>query len=252
MMKNETLPIAALTPHQKNYRIHTREQLGQLIASLSRFGQVRSIIVQAKAEQGYTIIAGHGVVEAAKMLGWETIKADIVDPFWTENDVRAYLIADNRTANSAKEDEYILLDLLQEQKDLAIDLSSLGLYEGELDDLTAKLQPPTLDQLAETYGNEPKEEDFWPVVKVKVPPAIKERYDAIVPAGRDETKKFTHLLDLAEQKEQVALEQDNGMLHIPVSANTKRLYKKLLERAEGPGEKEQFAYLLAQIEGVLV
>jgi len=250
--RHRTIAIDLLDPHPKNYRIHTKQQLGQLQSALIRFGQVRSIVVQEKSDGRYLIVAGHGIVEAAKLLSWSQIKADVIDTEWSSEEIKAYLIADNRTSNAAKDDEYILLDLLQEQNALGIDLNSLGLYEGELDDLIAKLQPPTLDQLAETYGNEPKEEDFWPVVKVKVPPAIKERYDAITPQVRDETQKFTHLLDLAEEKEKTAFENDIGMLHIPASSTTQRLYRKLLEKAEGAGEKEQFAYLLKQIDGVLV
>lgn len=44
---NRIVDVASLTPHPRNYNAHSDGQIGDLRASLKRFGQVRSIVVQA-------------------------------------------------------------------------------------------------------------------------------------------------------------------------------------------------------------
>ena len=94
----------------------------------------------------------------------------------------------------------MLAALLQEQVDAGYDLLTLGSDEAELHDLLAKLEPPTLDALTDTYGDEPDDDTFWPVVRVKVPPEIKERFDSLMEQapGDSEHVKLAHLLDAVD------------------------------------------------------
>lgn len=65
----EVVAIADLKPHPGNYRIHPADQLEHIAQSLREHGQYRNVVVA----KDLTILAGHGVVEAATGLGWKKI-----------------------------------------------------------------------------------------------------------------------------------------------------------------------------------
>ena len=58
-----------LRPWARNARTHSKKQLKQIAASISRFGFNNPVLISDDNE----IIAGHGRVEAAKQLGWKTV-----------------------------------------------------------------------------------------------------------------------------------------------------------------------------------
>lgn len=249
-IRHASLSLSTVYPHPRNYRIHTEKQLAQLQKSLLQFGQVRSIVVQDRDDGTYLTVAGHGVAEAARGLNWNTIAADIIPSSWTEREIEGYLIADNQHSKQAKDDEYILAELLQEQKNAEVDFESLGFYDEALDDLLAKITPPTLDELAEKYGDDPKEETFWPVIKVKVPPDLKERFDGVASVKKgDDIQKMEHIVSLAE-KAQTSEQPSQGTSRILlfVSQETVRRYQTLLSRFEGNNEAERFEQMLSLVE----
>lgn len=61
----ETVPLDGLAAHPRNYRRHPDDQLAHLERSIREHGFYRNVIV---AKDG-TILAGHGVVEAASRAG---------------------------------------------------------------------------------------------------------------------------------------------------------------------------------------
>lgn len=61
----EYLPVDYLTPYAKNARTHSEDQVAQIAGSMTEFGFVNPILID---ETG-GIIAGHGRLMAAKMLG---------------------------------------------------------------------------------------------------------------------------------------------------------------------------------------
>ncbi len=122
---NAIIPIARLTAHPDNYRMHPEAQITALVASLTRFGQGRSIVCQDGPEH-LLIVAGHGVVEAARRLDWQELRADILPADWTPAQVKGYLIADNALSEQAEDDTDVLARLLQEQQNAGFDLASLG------------------------------------------------------------------------------------------------------------------------------
>lgn len=71
------IPLNTLTPHPANYNRHSPEQIARLVESRRRFGQTKEIVVWAPdpASPIRYIIAGHGLVEAARSLGWPTLRA---------------------------------------------------------------------------------------------------------------------------------------------------------------------------------
>jgi len=131
--------VDALTPHDRNYRRHPESQIGRLSSSLTRFSQVRSIVVQQGADGRYLIVAGHGVVEAARRNGLTELHADVIPATWTAQQVAGYLISDNETARGADDDLTLLAEMLQEQVNAGESLEALGYNTSELDALLMQL-----------------------------------------------------------------------------------------------------------------
>jgi ParB-like chromosome segregation protein Spo0J len=129
------IALDELTPHPRNYKKHPASQVEKLAASLQSFGQPRTIAVWRG-----TILAGHGVTQAAQHLGWQQIRASIVPDSWTEARAQAYVVADNETQRGAEIDEVELAALLDEAR-LEIDLEAMGFDEAAFDALLAGLTP---------------------------------------------------------------------------------------------------------------
>jgi ParB-like chromosome segregation protein Spo0J len=140
LKQNRIVALAQLAPHPRNYKQHPKAQIDNLVLSLQRFGQGRSIVVQDGPEK-LVIVAGHGIVEAATVLKWRELRADILPADWSPEQITGYLIADNLHAQTAADDDTLLAHLLQEQQDAGFDLASLG-----SDD-------ETLRQMLETLGD---------------------------------------------------------------------------------------------------
>ena len=98
----------ALTPYKANPRTHTKRQIGQIAESIRVFGFTNPVLVDAENQ----IIAGHGRVEAAKLLGIEKVPTIRLDRL-TKEQIRAYVIADNKLAENAGWDRSILAIELQ-------------------------------------------------------------------------------------------------------------------------------------------
>lgn len=105
-MQTQRVKIETLTLDPANVRRHPAKNLDSIKASLTRFGQQRPVLVNAKG----IIIAGNGTVMAAKALGWDHI--NIVRTELEGSEATAYAIADNRTAELAEWDEEALAQQL--------------------------------------------------------------------------------------------------------------------------------------------
>lgn len=135
---NQMVRIADLTPHPKNYNRHPTEQIRRIGLSLSEFGQARSIVVWRNF-----IVAGHGVVEAATNIGWETLRADVLPDEYPEERVLAYVVADNELGRLADPDYVQLVAILEETAGYDADLLlAMGYDESEYADLLAAFQIP--------------------------------------------------------------------------------------------------------------
>jgi DNA modification methylase len=89
------LAVADLTADPKNMRTHGDANVRAISASLERWGQQRPILIDA----AHTVRCGNGTLQAAKALGWTHI--DCVVTNLTGAELKAYAIADNRTAELA-------------------------------------------------------------------------------------------------------------------------------------------------------
>ena len=92
-----------LKPRARNPRTHTPRQIKQIAASIKEFGFISPVLI----DSSNGIIAGHGRVEAAKLMGMSDIPTVRVDHL-TPAQIRAYVIADNRLAEKAGWDRELL------------------------------------------------------------------------------------------------------------------------------------------------
>ena len=111
--KVERRPVSGLTPYAKNARTHSDEQVAQIAASIEQWGWTIPVLVD---EDG-GIIAGHGRILAAEKLGIAEVPV-MVAAGWSEEQKRAYVLADNKLAENAGWDSALL-----EQDDFRFDLS---------------------------------------------------------------------------------------------------------------------------------
>lgn len=154
LKQNRIVAIEKLKPHPRNYRQHPPSQVAKLVASLSRFGQGRSIVCQDGPE-GYLIVAGHGIVEAAKKLNYTELRADILPANWTSDQIDGYLVADNLHSQDATDDEAMLAEILEEQQDAGYDLASLGTDDEALRQILEALTPASSDEWSDALGDLP-------------------------------------------------------------------------------------------------
>jgi ParB-like chromosome segregation protein Spo0J len=99
----ERWPLTKLIPYARNARTHSDEQIKQIAASIREFGWTMPVLVN---EQG-TLIAGHGRVLAAPLLGITDVPT-MVARGWTPAQIQAYRLADNQLALNAGWDRELL------------------------------------------------------------------------------------------------------------------------------------------------
>lgn len=105
-----TARVDSLVPHPQNYRRHGPGQLAHIEASLRANGVYRPVVV---ADDGATILAGHGVVEACRRVGVEEVSVARL-PFGPD-DPRALrvLAGDNEVSKGAEVDDRLLAEILR-------------------------------------------------------------------------------------------------------------------------------------------
>ena len=129
------VPVGDLSPHPRNYQRHPADQIDRLAASLRTYGQPRPIVVHRGV-----ILAGHGVWQAARLLGWSSIWCSMAPDAWSDTRALAYLIADNETRRGAEPDLPALAEILDETR-RDIDIAALGFDEQSLNTLIDMTMP---------------------------------------------------------------------------------------------------------------
>lgn len=119
-----------LKPDPRNARTHSPEQIEQLRASIREFGFTNPVLLRPDGMIG----AGHGRVEAAKAEKLALVPTCVVEGL-TDDQWRAYVLADNKLALNAGWDEDLLREELRALTELEVDLSGLGFDGDELADL---------------------------------------------------------------------------------------------------------------------
>jgi DNA modification methylase len=126
----ETRPVADLKPYANNPRTHSKKQIQQIAESIKIFGWTNPILV----DDADCIIAGHGRLEAAKLLDLAevpVIRLSAMSPAQK----RAYIIADNKLAENAGWDDEILAIELRGllEMDLDFSIETIGFETAEID-----------------------------------------------------------------------------------------------------------------------
>jgi DNA modification methylase len=117
----ERRSLQSLAASETNARTHSAEQIGQIVASMQRWGWTVPILVDEAGE----IIAGHGRLEAARQLGLAEAPV-MVAAGWSAAEKRAYRLADNQLALNGGWDLGTLSSELRQLKEWDFDLGLLG------------------------------------------------------------------------------------------------------------------------------
>ena len=151
--KIERLSVGALTPNPRNARTHSQLQVRQIAASIERFGFTNPILV----DDAGVILAGHGRLEAAKLLGMDAVPVLRLSHL-SPAERRAYVLADNKLALNAGWDRDLLASELQGLIDLDFEVELTGFSAAEIDfalDAAADARPQgeeRLDRIPELRG----------------------------------------------------------------------------------------------------
>jgi hypothetical protein len=203
------MPVDDLQRDARNPKAHVGDDIG---ASMRRFGYTEPILLD---ERTGLLISGHGrldeldramkaketapdgiVVDGKKWLapvtrGWSSADDD---------EAEAYLIAANELTTRGGWNFEMLAESLGRLHTKPGGLTGVGFTAQEASDLLASYGPRgNLDDLASRIGP-PTAEDFWPILRIKVSPELKGRYEALVAhLGPDETERFAWLVTTIEE-----------------------------------------------------
>jgi ParB-like chromosome segregation protein Spo0J len=150
----EQTPIHALRPQDRNARTHSKRQIRQIADSMKRFGFNNPILTDDNSQ----IIAGHGRLEAAKLLGMTTVPS-IRLSHMSETEKRAYIIADNEIALKAGWDRETLAIELQGLIDLGFEVELTGFEPAEIDLILGDWQEASSEPAApeDQYAEPPED-----------------------------------------------------------------------------------------------
>lgn len=139
----EMVDPVTLIPNPRNARTHSDKQIGQIAASIRRFGWSSPIVT----DDARNIVAGHGRWEAAKKLKLDEVPV-IRMQFLSEADRRAFALADNRIAELAGWDENLLAAELTFLLEDGFELEITGFTLADVD-LSIGEAPPEDDEPVE-------------------------------------------------------------------------------------------------------
>ena len=135
----QEVAVAVLKPYERNAKIHSGEQVQKIADSIKEFGFLSPCLIDREKN----IIAGHGRVEAAKLLGLETVPCVYIEGL-SDEQRRAYILADNK---------------LTEMGEWDMDLVFSELFELKSMDFNVELTGFELPDISEPEEEEPSEYD---------------------------------------------------------------------------------------------
>jgi DNA modification methylase len=144
---NQSLAIkyrccAELKPARRNPRTHSKKQLQQIARSIEEFGFTNPLLIDGQGQ----VIAGHGRLDAAVLLRMESVPTIRLENL-SDEQIRAYVIADNKLAENAGWDRELLALEFQYLSNLEVDLdiSVVGFETAEIDVLIGELESVETD-----------------------------------------------------------------------------------------------------------
>lgn len=100
------IEIGKLLPYEKNAKKHPKEQVAKIAASIKRFGFQQPLVV----DKDNVVIIGHGRLEAAKKLKYETVPCTIADNL-SNDEIIALRLAYNKLNESEWDMELVNMEL---------------------------------------------------------------------------------------------------------------------------------------------
>ena len=127
-MNIETINVNQLKEHPRNYKQHPEQQLEHIIKSIEEHGFYRNIVIA----KDNTILAGHGVVQASKLMGKQKVPVIRLDINSDSTQALKVLTSDNEIGNLAMVDDRQLSEVLKDILDEELDLTGTGFDEDQL------------------------------------------------------------------------------------------------------------------------
>ena len=153
----ETRLTSELKPYKKNSRTHSDKQIEQVANSIKEWGWTIPILV----DEENTVLAGHARLYAAEYLELPKVPC-VVATGWSDDQKKAYVIADNKLAENSDWDFSLYYTELKDLNSAGFDLSLTGLTENFSFNFEPNLNPETtyeevtsvdMDSAAERVGN---------------------------------------------------------------------------------------------------
>jgi ParB-like chromosome segregation protein Spo0J len=151
-VKVQAKPIDSIRPYPGNPRLND-DAVDAVAESIRRFGFRQPIVVDAEG----VVVAGHTRLKAARKLGLETVPVHVAADLSAEQ-VRAYRLADNASAEKAEWDFELLPIELEAMAAGGFDPESLGFDPNALARILDPVKPdatgpdPGEDRYREQYG----------------------------------------------------------------------------------------------------
>ncbi len=123
----ESMPIDAVIPYVRNPRKNASAPVAKVASSLREFGWRQPIVV----DESLTVIAGHTRLLAARSLGMDTVPVHVATGL-SKAQIKAYRLADNRTAQESEWDNDLLALEFADLAGEGFDLSLTGFDDDEL------------------------------------------------------------------------------------------------------------------------
>jgi DNA modification methylase len=156
----ERWPIERLIPYANNARLHSAADLDKIAASIRKWGWTMPVL----ADENGVLLCGHARTAAAAKLGLPSIPV-LVARGWSEDEKRAYRLADNQLAARAIWDPEQLSKELSDLKFGEFDLGLIGFEPDQLERLLADLgsdgrtDPDSIPELPDQAVTRPG--DVW-------------------------------------------------------------------------------------------
>ena len=123
-MQVEELEVSSLIFDPNNARTHDEKNLNAIKGSLAKFGQQYPIVIDDKN----VVLSGNVRLEAAKDLGWKTIKV-VRSDLKTETEKVGYKLADNQSAILADWDMDVLGSELHALREDGFEIEDIGFQD---------------------------------------------------------------------------------------------------------------------------
>jgi ParB-like chromosome segregation protein Spo0J len=164
MMEVINKKVDELVPYKKNPRVN-HQAVNEVAKSIREFGFKVPVII----DEDNVLVAGHTRVEACKRLGIDEVPTIVADDL-NEEQIKAFRIMDNKSAQYAEWDYELLLEEIADLDEMDFDIDLTGFKEVELDEIIEELAGEQRKEMEEEkpeieFSDELLEEHQYVVLK---------------------------------------------------------------------------------------